>query len=423
MKEFFCLLALVPMAMCQAMPESELKAKAVAEKRDILVYYYGSDWCRSGNTIYEKVIQHPDFRQSLESDFVINCCNAKEKQSEDEKNTYQAWGVFKHEPDVYPAVRLFTSEGRCYAMLDGLPHTTSVTGLTEKIKAAKKTFSAITGQWDFAMKQQGDKKIESLVNGILTLEPLSSIGHLNRQENFKHIFDELKKLDPDDKQGWQRRFFFNGMHLSGQVQGFAKEQKWEEGETFVNGWINDSRNTRLLPEQMQQLHLLKFILYKNREGYEDARFTALEKARRINPKSHWGLGSVGWQCMMGRGPVAIPYGWNSSHFKGATFMWDVEVGVDKSFSDEGRFRVTFQYQKGESKVTFKRVALMSGVHTIAEATGTQVLGKENKTVSFVVSLKEKKAPLVLRVEGEVANGTDSSGEISVEPMLPERRAL
>jgi len=29
----------------------------------------------------------------------------------------------------------------------------------------------------------------------------------------------------------------------------------------------------------------------------------------------------------------------------------------------------------------------------------------------------------LRVEGEVANGTDSSGEISIEAMLPERRAL
>jgi hypothetical protein len=104
-------------------------------------------------------------------------------------------------------------------------------------------------------------------------------------------------------------------------------------------------------------------------------------------------------------------------------MWDVEVGVEKSFPDEGRFRVTFQYQKGESKVTFKRVALMSGGNTLAEATGTQVLGKENKTVSFVVSLKEKKAPLILRVEGESANGMDNSGEIAVEAMLPERRAL
>lgn len=420
---YWLALALLSGIMSMAMPEKELKAQAVSQNRDILVYFYGSDWCRSGNTIYSNVIQQATFRKNLGEGFIIECCNAKEAQTEEEKKAYQAFGSFKHEPDVYPSVHLFTNEGRCYATLDGLPYSITVDALTEKIRAAKKTCASATAQWDFAMKQQGDKRIESLVNGILAMEPLTSIGHLARQENFKSIFDELKKLDPDDKQGWQRRFFFNGMQLAGQVQGLANEKKWVEGETFVNGWVNDSRNTRLLPEQMQQLHLLKFILYKNREGYEDARFTALEKARRINPNSHWGLGAVGWQCMMGRGPVAIPYGWNNSHFKGPTFIWDVEVGVQKSFPDEGRFRVTFQHQKGESKVTFKRVALMSGVNMLAEATGAQVLGKENKTVSFVVSLKAKKAPLILRVEGEVANGTDSSGEIAVEAMLPERRSL
>ena len=224
-KHFYGLaLALLPGVMSMAMPEKDLKAKAVTENRDILIYFYGSDWCRSGNTIYSNVIQQTAFRKNLGEGFLIECCNAKEIQTEEEKKAYQAFGSFKHEPDVYPSVRLFTTEGRCYATLDGLPYSITSDDLVKKIGAAKKIYTAAAAQWDFAMKQQGDKRLESLVNGVLTLEPLTSIGHLNRQENFKSIFDELKKLDPDDKQGWQRRFFFNGMHLAGQAQGFANRR-------------------------------------------------------------------------------------------------------------------------------------------------------------------------------------------------------
>ena len=217
-----------------------------------------------------------------------------------------------------------------------------------------------------------------LAAGILELEPLTSIGHLNRKENFKYIFDELKKCDPEDQQGWQRRFFFNGNHHAGKVRGFAGEEQWTEGATYIDELLQDQRNDKLTTEQLQQLHLLRFMLYRKREGFEKPCLAALEKTYQLDPDSHWGAAALGWQCMRGAGPVTLTYGWNSSHLSQQNFVWDLHAGTQNNFPFAGRFELKMRHNQGADALTIKKVTLLSANSVLAADDTAQVLDKESR---------------------------------------------
>ncbi len=381
-----------------------------AAAKNTALFYRGSDWCRAGETLYANAWQNPAFRNGL--DFTFEELDEPENPDETQKEKKKKLGALPQEIGAYPALALHDGEGRCFALLQGIPFDTPPEALASKVNQALNVYE----------KAQKLRDSGHPAQFFLTLTQQLPLKRLREKRNFEDVWKHMEKTDPEDTAGWRWRLTFDAYTYANAVQEFANKKEYAQGEAYIQKLAADPRLDRLASEQKQVIALLPFILNRNREGFREKNIAALEAAVKLAPDHVWGLGATGHLCMMDAGPVAIPYGWRPQHCADKTFTWKITVGAKKFFPEPGRYRVVFQREKGASPLVINAVRLANRT-VLGEAVKPQRIDAKKREAAFEFTWPAGKPltsdqPLTLIVTGEAPEGGDSRGAIRVERLLP-----
>lgn len=175
---------------------AEAKKKAMAENKDLLVDFTGSDWCSWCIKLNDEVFHHEAFKKGVSEKFILveldyprddsKLSAETKKQNTELKNTYSIQG--------FPTILLMDKQGRPYAQTGyqaGGPekYLTHLDALRAKRVARDKALTTAT-------QLTGVDKAKSLAEALKTM-PDAYLSH------YSEISKQITQLDPEDKSGFK----------------------------------------------------------------------------------------------------------------------------------------------------------------------------------------------------------------------------
>lgn len=180
---------------------NDARKKAAASNADFIVCAYGDGWEKLSSQFKEKVWDNEKSFSSLESQTILTTIRILENPTkEQEEDLKKIQGDFKESIHSLPQIYLFDKTGFCYAKLRGTEVSKNPSKLVSEIKELqnkrKKRDDLIARSSQAASKKDKGR----------FLGQAYEIPDLNRP---KSVLAELKKVDPEDESGYQKRFSFN----------------------------------------------------------------------------------------------------------------------------------------------------------------------------------------------------------------------
>ena len=284
----------------------DLRQQAKAENKPVLIFYHGSDWCVSGETIL-KVWNNPNVQSKLGETFLTGTYDVPSVNSAAIEASNAPAKSLRVDITQYPAIAFYTPNGECFAIWGNIPCNVTANSILQKSAELFDVWKKAAALKEKAETQTGLDAANTAAEFFNTLIPYSSIGFLRSDKSFKSVWTLMEKQDPDDKTGWRRFYNFDYQWYGNQISEFRNNNQFEEAEAFIKIEQNDPRNDKLSVEQKQVLALLPFCLNKNRDGYKDANVALLKEVVQMDPTTRWGIGAAGWLRELGEeSPVAIP---------------------------------------------------------------------------------------------------------------------
>lgn len=170
------------------------KAKAVAENKDLLIDFTGSDWCGWCIKLNKEVFSHDSFKEGIADKYIlVELDYPKDKSILDEKTTQQNAELRKTYPvRGFPTILLADAKGDPYAQTGyqkGGPeaYLTHLAGLQESKTKRDEAFSA-------AETAEGVEKAKLLYSGVQLIPEAF-------QSFYSDAITQIKSLDPEDETG------------------------------------------------------------------------------------------------------------------------------------------------------------------------------------------------------------------------------
>ncbi|MBR5709671.1 MAG: hypothetical protein IKX40_02850, partial [Thermoguttaceae bacterium] len=284
----------------------DLRQQAKAENKPVLIFYHGSDWCVSGETIL-KVWNNPKVQSKLGETFLTGTYDVPSVNSAAIEAANAPAKSLRVDITQYPAIACYTPNGECFAIWGNIPCDVTASVIVKRTAALLDVWKKAATLKEKAESQTGLDAANTAAEFFNTLIPFSSIEFLRSDKSFQAVWKLMEKQDPDDKTGWRRFYNFDYQWYGNQISDFRNNSKFDEAEAFIKKEQNDPRNDKLTVEQKQVLALLPFCLNSYREGYKDANVALLKEVVQMDPTTRWGIGAAGWLKELGEeSPVAIP---------------------------------------------------------------------------------------------------------------------
>lgn len=371
------------------------------------VLYTGSDWCQISPQV-QAVWEAPAFQQSVGVSTVV--VDMPDVQPEGAKD--KALEKFRISVERLPAVGYFNAAGRCVYLVEGLT-------------------AATTREELLAVIAEGRLR-EQLFDSYLSTNTVDSLGQMYRvlEENVgawrakAHVFggDLIKKieaLDPKDASGWHFALtFFPTDGVCYEIQKFASEKKFAEGEARI-AEIQAKPQEHLTVDQRQAIALLPFVLYKNVAEKREACVEVLKQVVAMGTETHFGAGALGYLCMWGEGPVAVPYGWRAKHVSAGMNTWTVSTGMKRFVPGPGRYALGIKRTKGSGRMAL--VGLTGNCLSVETSLEKpmELNCHESKEVFFETTLEGPTLSFTFDVE----NPKENEGEITIRRVMPVREVF
>jgi len=393
--------------------------QAQTANKDIVVFLYGSDWCRAGQILKEKVWTRPEFIRQLESHFI---------QVEIDRPEHQPKGVdvealkknnskFNVGTSNYPAFFLFDSKGRLYGRFDGVSAGSSSREISKRILELQEKRKQRDTLWAQAEKATGTQKAELLGQGL----DLMGMG-LGHKDVYKPIFEDIKKADSQDASAYIRKYGFNLKAIENQAKKLVGENKQEAAIAYLDKEIRHPGNRRLSTAQVQQIHFCKFNIYRGWKGHENERFDVLREIAKVDLDTNLGIGSSGYY-LYHKGPVTLRYGWQKRHCQTTQTTWtlgDEMEPLGRYFPKAGDYEIVLGYGRGKNKLKIDSVTLIADGRQVAADAHSAECSKDNRTARYQLKVPylSSARKLELRVVCKAEGGNDSSGSITVTELTP-----
>lgn len=368
------------------------------------VLYTGSDWCQISPKI-EEIWTSADFQKV--AGIPLHVYDVPDVETEESKALQATLKDYALDIQRFPAVAYFDASKRCVFLKEGLTYKTSQETLEEvleKARAQEKKLQALVA------KDSTDGYGEALQ---ILVENLG-VKRSNQLNVGAHLWQALRKKDPQDTAGWSFGLTYNPLEgACYQLQSLAKEHKYAEGEKILQE-LKAKPQAHLSVNQRQGLELLFFILYRNNIGRRNDCINILKAVAEMDPTTHFGAGALGYLCMWGEGPVAVPYGWREKHVKRGKQKWTVETGMARAVQKPGRYALTVKRTKGSGKMTLLKV----GGKGIRAAAKTYPLEMNAPTeIIFIATQANPTLELTVEADETAAN----EGQLLVRPLLLARK--
>lgn len=374
---------------------------AAEQKRDILVLFHGSDWCREAENFKAKVWESAAFEKELGDGYVLVAVDRLQTGDEDptrgldnKKLTYS--------PPTYPTIACFDADGRMTGSVGGPELRVPAPAVAAKLDAIRMKREERDRLWALADSTNGFARAEAIGAGLVVLG--QGAGYKNA---YRPKIEELKKLDPDGRSASGQQALFDGWGLVNKARDQADEKKYDE----TLRWLDEEfRKSGLTPEQKQWVLAGKFAVYRRMEGQHTNAVATLAALIQLDPETDIAAGAMTYRKRIDP-LLSLATGWKPEHIERA---WvPRRVDLQGSVKSAGRYEVTFQWLEGRHALEIRNVALLAGGRQLALDVHDGSTGHENKDNTYILAVPAVQGPLELRFECRGAGGTDSTGSISL----------
>ncbi len=267
---------------------TEAKAKAKAEKKDLLIDFTGSDWCGWCIKLDEEVFSKDEFKKDAPTHFVLVKLDYPRNQDlvTDEIRAQNKELGEKYSIQDYPTILLCDSEGRVYGQTgyqEGGPEKYNT--LLADLKKKGDSFLAALVRADAA---KGVDRAKALDEALASIDPDMATTH------YLGLMEEICKLDADGKAGLKAKHEAKVKEIAESKELDAMAAALQEAiGPHMQAGEHDQAIAKLeavikAPKNKTQHQLALF--FKGMvimEGKEDAKaaIKELEAAKALNPES------------------------------------------------------------------------------------------------------------------------------------------
>jgi tetratricopeptide (TPR) repeat protein len=331
-------------------PNYEEAAKHGKEgHRDLFVFVNGSDWSTAARAYKKSVMQSAMVDQALGKEFLWLEIDRPDQATGEQKAAAQKNKGFEVVIHSYPGVVLLDAEGRCYGKLEA-PQG-GVDGLLAAVKQARAAKARRDAALDLAAKASGLERAKHLG---AALDLMGELTMQNGRHSHRALLDELKKLDPQDAVGTQRRFTFNPDHLAeSQLWPLVREKKFEEALALVDKELKDPRNNLWL---RQHLLGLRFYVLQSQERLDEA-LKVLQQIVQLDPKTDMATLARNYSDNITQPVTLSEAKWKPEHLR--FYFADWRLDVSGVIREKGTYEIEFKREDGDN-ISVRDVALMVG---------------------------------------------------------------
>lgn len=212
------------------------KKKALAENKDILVDFTGSDWCGWCIKLSDEVFKHEPFSKGVADKFVLvelDFPNDKSDQTPEiiaQNKALQA----KYQVKGFPTILLLDSKGRPFAQTGYQPGGPEkyVTHLDELQAQRKTRDEALTA----ADKLEGVPKAEALIKALIGISP-------DLYSHYNDIVKQISALDPEDTTGFtaKQNKIAADQELEGKVMAAMQSGNSDDAISTIEAFIKQHK--------------------------------------------------------------------------------------------------------------------------------------------------------------------------------------
>jgi len=263
----------------QAATYKEALARGQKDKRDLVVFVHGPDWCRIGEIFRERVWDNSAFRKKLGDGFVLFEAIVLEKPTESQKKALEARQKgLDTRFQTYPVLVFIGPDGKRYGAALG---SETERAFPERLDDAVKLIHALRDA-----REKRDAFLARAAKAPASEKPkwlfLACEAGADRQ---KELLDLLKKADPENASGYVARVGFNGVGVLLRAKKFGDGKKFEDGEKWLNEQLRQKGLTDL---QKQWVYTALGNLYRRWGGHDRQAWDTFMAATKIDPKTVMG---------------------------------------------------------------------------------------------------------------------------------------
>jgi thioredoxin-related protein len=177
------------------------KAKAVAEGKDLLMDFTGSDWCHWCVKLKEEVFDHESFQTAAGKEFILlELDYPQDKEQSEAIKAQNAKLSAEYNIEGYPTILLADKTGAVYG------RTGYQAGGPEAYLAHLQEFKVKKAARELALAEA--MKLEGMDRVVKLGEVLNGLMEAQIDAGQQEIVDQIKALDPDDTKGFIDAFNF-----------------------------------------------------------------------------------------------------------------------------------------------------------------------------------------------------------------------
>ncbi len=256
----------------------EAKTKAKVEKKDILLYVYGSNWNRLSLKFKKQIWDTPAFKASIADQVIALSVDYLDTPTDEQKKSFHTKmrgfemkrGKLKF--TSYPVLALYDASGREIEVWSGSRFPLMSSLAVSVIKDATKRRRERDRLLEEAKGLQGEKKAEVLYSAIELHAGMKN-----------EIIQQMKRCDPADESGYRGMLQFDGRKAMHRVNVLVKAKKYKE----AIDWLEEQwKKPKLTIEQKQWILAAKGNVYRRwGKGHRDEMVQAWREAYELDPKS------------------------------------------------------------------------------------------------------------------------------------------
>ncbi len=305
---------------------------------------YGEKWQKAGRDV-KKMMESKEWnfeaRGRYTTEFINEEGDRAVPENRDSRGKPMSWKL--------PVAFVFDEHNRCYCVIENIPYNISAKKFVAKLKAVDKKREEIEKQFGTDTLDGCGRLMQAMEKYVggpkRVIEPMF----------YGDVFEKLKKLDPEDKEGWQRHFTMDdGLLIVEKATEFRKDKKVAEGEKYIERELSLPRK-HLTKEQMQGLLMAKFALYAPDDPKQwspgqkrQELIDLLKKVAEFDERTLWGTAALGWLNLLGEPQLSVYWGWHNGDFPVGRFETKIKYGVDHAFPKAGDYTIEFVGKSGAS---------------------------------------------------------------------------
>lgn len=383
-------------------PNYEEAAKHAKEaKRDLFVFVNGSDWSAAARTYKKSVIQSAMLDQAFGKEYLWLEIDRPDRPTAEQKAAAKKNEGFDVAIHNYPGVVLLDAEGRCYLALEA-PQG-GLDALLAAVRQAKADKARRDAALELAAKASGAERGKHLA---AALEAVGDLALKNGRHSHAALMDELKKADPQDASGVQRRLTFNPDELAErELWPLLEKRKYDEALARVDQELKDPRNSVWL---RQHLLGLRFHVLQSQEKLDEA-LKVLQQIIQADPKSDMATLARNYIDNITQPVTLTEAKWKPEHLR--FFFAEWRLDVSSLIREKGAYEIEFKRTSGED-ISVRDVALVVGTKELVKAT---LPNNTSKVTLTVPNLPVGPHPL-LKISAKGQGWFGSHGDIIVRPV-------